>query len=64
MTGIIGTLIAVINFLSLLLIGCLGWFLKSLWDDMKSVRNELTIIQTEHKLNMERCRSCGHEYPG
>ena len=44
------TIPMIIQSLSILLIGGVSWFLKELMKDVKTMRNELTVLQTEHNL--------------
>jgi hypothetical protein len=44
------TLVDIIQFLSLSLTGIISYIVKSIWSDMKKMRNELTVLQTEHRL--------------
>jgi len=49
-------LLTIINLLSIILIGGLSFFLKSLWGDMKAVRSQIAILQTEHNIYKEICK--------
>ena len=48
-------LLGIINLLSVLLIGVIGYFLKELWNDIKILKREFTILQTEHRIQQARC---------
>lgn len=48
-------LLTIINLLSLFLIGGLSFFLRSMWNDMKQMRNDLTGLVTEHNIYKELC---------
>lgn len=47
------TLPMIIQSLSILLIGGVSWFLRELMKDVKTMRNELTVLQTEHAMLKE-----------
>lgn len=49
-SSIVALLVGIINFLSLIIIAGLSFFLKSLWADMKQVRKDVDILRTEHDL--------------
>ena len=47
------SLIDIIQFLSITLMAVISYILKMMWTDIKSMRNDLTILQTEHRLMID-----------
>lgn len=60
---ILSVALGIINFLSLLLIAMIGFFLKSLWEDIKQLKQDVTILETEHRLHMAWCSHESHQKP-
>lgn len=61
-SSLISILLAVINFLSIILIGGISYILKGLMNDVKKIRNELTALETEHNMLTREHKNRCHDY--
>lgn len=53
------TSVDIIQLLTGVVLAGTTWFLKEVWVEVKTMRKELTVIQTEHKMMMD-CKGGPH----